>query len=97
MWHVSQTILLYLVSSNLSHSLTVTGIYFSSVIDKATDLILCFAQVLNRMQEKEYANADAIVLFDFIAQRLPVEMLEQVRDLKEKGEPLQCGLSVASR
>ena len=50
-----------------------------------TDLTPCFAQMLNRMQADEYANADAIVLSDFIAQRLPVEMLEQVRDIKEKG------------
>ncbi len=50
-----------------------------------TDLTPCFAQTLQRMQEQGYQNADAIVLSDFIAQRLPVEMLERVRDIKEQG------------
>jgi uncharacterized protein with von Willebrand factor type A (vWA) domain len=67
--------------AGLQEALSFLGCSFKG----GTDLTPCFAQVLNRMQEKEYANADAIVLSDFIAQRLPVEMLEQVRDLKEKG------------
>ena len=59
--------------------------FLGSSFKGGTDLTPCFAQTLQRMQEQNYSNADAIVLSDFIAQRLPVEMLEQVRDIKEQG------------
>lgn len=50
-----------------------------------TDLEPCFQQMLKRMQTQHYRNADAIVLSDFIAQRLPGELLEQVNDIKTAG------------
>ena len=37
------------------------------------------------MHSEKFANADAIILSDFIAQRLPAPLVEQVRDLKRQG------------
>ncbi len=50
-----------------------------------TDLAPCIATVLEQMQQRAYQDADAIVLSDFIAQRLPNELREQVRDIKRLG------------
>ena len=50
-----------------------------------TDLVPCFEEMIRRMQSEKFANADVIVLSDFIAQRLPPQLVEQVRDLKHKG------------
>ena len=59
--------------------------FLGSSFKGGTDLTPCFADVLGKMQQARYENADAIVLSDFIAQRLPAELITQVEALKQKG------------
>ena len=59
--------------------------FLGSSFKGGTDLVPCFEQMLTRMHSEKFANADAIILSDFIAQRLPPPLVEQVRDLKRQG------------
>ena len=59
--------------------------FLSCSFKGGTDLAPCFGEVLGKMQQARYENADAIVLSDFIAQRLPNELIEQVEQIKHKG------------
>lgn len=47
-----------------------------------TDLEPCLKQVMEYMQQAQYRNADAIVLSDFIAQRLTTETEQQAQKIK---------------
>lgn len=48
-----------------------------------TDLASCFRAVIERMQGGEWADADAVVISDFIAQRLPDEVVNQIKTLQQ--------------
>lgn len=50
-----------------------------------TDLAPCMDKVLTEMANSHYSNADAIVISDFIAQRLPDETRALVAKQKEQG------------
>ncbi|MGL4207346.1 MAG: ATPase RavA stimulator ViaA [Aeromonadaceae bacterium] len=67
--------------SGLQEALSFLGCSFKG----GTDLAPCFGEVLSKMQQASYENADAIVLSDFIAQRLPAELIEQVERIKQQG------------
>ena len=45
-----------------------------------TDLAACLHQVLQKMISTQWQDADAVFLSDFIAQRLPDELIKRVRD-----------------
>ena len=45
-----------------------------------TDLAACLTQVLQKMSTPQWQDADAVFLSDFIAQRLPDDLVQQVRD-----------------
>ncbi|OAT15568.1 inner membrane protein [Buttiauxella noackiae ATCC 51607] len=49
-----------------------------------TDLASCFRAIAEKMQGSEWFDADAVVISDFIAQRLPDEVVTQVKDLQRK-------------
>ena len=48
-----------------------------------TDLASCFRAVIERMQGGEWYDADAVVISDFIAQRLPEEVIGKVKALQQ--------------
>ncbi len=50
-----------------------------------TDLEPCMQQVMHYMQQARFSNADAIVLSDFIAQRLSPETEQQAQRIKQQG------------
>lgn len=43
-----------------------------------TDLASCFRAIIERLQNPQWVDADAVVISDFIAQRLPDEVIAQV-------------------
>ncbi|KFB99917.1 hypothetical protein GTGU_04033 [Trabulsiella guamensis ATCC 49490] len=47
-----------------------------------TDIASCFRAIIERMQEAAWADADAVVISDFIAQRLPEDVVSKVKDLQ---------------
>ncbi|WP_318357182.1 ATPase RavA stimulator ViaA [Enterobacter sp.] len=47
-----------------------------------TDLASCFRAIIERMQGGEWFDADAVVISDFIAQRLPDEVVSKVAELQ---------------
>lgn len=59
--------------------------FLGSSFHGGTDLAPCMGSVLDDMQQRDFREADAIVLSDFIAQRLPTPLLAQVQDLKQQG------------
>ena len=50
-----------------------------------TDLEPCMHQVMNYMQQERFSNADAVVLSDFIAQRLSIDTEQQALQIKRNG------------
>ena len=49
-----------------------------------TDLASCFRAIIERLQNPQWVDADAVVISDFIAQRLPDEVIAQVGELQRK-------------
>ncbi|MBB1202386.1 ATPase RavA stimulator ViaA [Enterobacteriaceae bacterium 89] len=49
-----------------------------------TDMASCFRAIIERMQGPEWADADAVVISDFIAQRLPDDVVNKVSELQRK-------------
>lgn len=49
-----------------------------------TDLASCFRAIVERLQDQEWADADAVVISDFIAQRLPDEVVNKVGELQRR-------------
>lgn len=47
-----------------------------------TDLASCLRAVIERMQGGDWYDADAVVISDFIAQRLPDELVHKVKELQ---------------
>ena len=47
-----------------------------------TDLASCFRAIIERMQGGEWYDADAVVISDFIAQRLPDDVIGKVKELQ---------------
>ncbi len=48
-----------------------------------TDLASCFRSIVEKMQGSEWFDADAVVISDFIAQRLPDELVNKVKGLQQ--------------
>ncbi|WP_416777056.1 ATPase RavA stimulator ViaA [Xenorhabdus budapestensis] len=48
-----------------------------------TDLAFCLKTVTEKMKESIWRNADAVVISDFIAQRLPEELIHQIQNLQQ--------------
>ncbi|MDX6019114.1 ATPase RavA stimulator ViaA [Scandinavium sp. V105_16] len=49
-----------------------------------TDIASCFRAIIERMQGPDWIDADAVVISDFIAQRLPEEVVTKVGELQRK-------------
>ncbi len=47
-----------------------------------TDLASCFRSIIERMQGGDWYDADAVVISDFIAQRLPDEVVNKVKEMQ---------------
>lgn len=47
-----------------------------------TDIASCFRAIIERMQGPEWTDADAVVISDFIAQRLPDDVVNKVSELQ---------------
>ncbi|MBC8945716.1 ATPase RavA stimulator ViaA [Xenorhabdus indica] len=48
-----------------------------------TDLAFCLKTVTEKMKESIWRNADTVVISDFIAQRLPEELIHQIQSLQQ--------------
>lgn len=59
--------------------------FLGSSFKGGTDLEPCMQQVMHYMQQSRFSNADAIVLSDFIAQRLSPETEQQALRIKQRG------------
>ncbi|MGL5699080.1 MAG: ATPase RavA stimulator ViaA [Kluyvera sp.] len=49
-----------------------------------TDMASCFRAIIEHLQNPQWQDADAVVISDFIAQRLPDEVVKTVADLQHK-------------
>jgi len=49
-----------------------------------TDIASCFRAIIEQMQGPEWTDADAVVISDFIAQRLPDDVVTKVGELQRK-------------
>lgn len=47
-----------------------------------TDLASCFRSIIEKMQGRDWFDADAVVVSDFIAQRLPDDVVSKVKELQ---------------
>ena len=47
-----------------------------------TDLASCFRSIIERMQGGDWYDADAVVISDFIAQRLPDDVVNKVKEMQ---------------
>ena len=59
--------------------------FLSCSFKGGTDLEPCMHQVMSYMQQARFSNADAVVLSDFIAQRLKPETEQQAQQIKRNG------------
>jgi len=58
--------------------------FLSQRFHGGTDLSKCFQSVIERMQRQEGADADAVIISDFIAQRLPDNIVNAVKVLQRQ-------------
>ncbi|MDE1496495.1 ATPase RavA stimulator ViaA [Xenorhabdus bovienii] len=49
-----------------------------------TDLAFCLNAIIGKMQENIWKDADAVVISDFIAQRLPDVLIHQIQNLQQR-------------
>ena len=56
--------------------------FLSQQFRGGTDIASCFRSIVERMQSSVWQDADAVVISDFIAQRLPDEVVSQVKTLQ---------------
>ena len=74
-----------------------------------TDLAACTEAVLLRLQDSAWRDADAVIVSDFIAQRLPESMIKSVQQhqhqlqqrfhavaMSAHGKPASCASSIIS-
>jgi len=57
--------------------------FLSYSFSGGTDLQPCIQHAVEMMREGDYASADLVVISDFIAQRLPADLVAEVEHLKE--------------
>ena len=58
--------------------------FLSQQFRGGTDIVSCFRSIIERMQGSVWQDADAVVISDFIAQRLPDEVVNQVKTLQRQ-------------
>lgn len=58
------------------------AIRFCQQFRGGTDLASCFRAIMERLQSREWFDADAVVISDFIAQRLPDDVTSKVKELQ---------------
>ncbi|MTH47790.1 ATPase RavA stimulator ViaA [Intestinirhabdus alba] len=56
--------------------------FLSQRFHGGTDIASCIRTIIERMQNREWFDADAVVISDFIAQRLPDEVVNKVAELQ---------------
>ncbi|MCC8375813.1 MULTISPECIES: ATPase RavA stimulator ViaA [Photorhabdus] len=56
--------------------------FLSQTFKGGTDLAFCLTSTIEKMKEKCWKNADAVVISDFIAQRLPNSLIHQIKNLQ---------------
>lgn len=76
----SHEVITFPVTQNTSLATMLT--FLSSSFRGGTDLQPVIEKSLELMQSKQYQNADTLIISDFIAQKLPSHLAEQVRAIK---------------
>ncbi|MCC8420840.1 ATPase RavA stimulator ViaA [Photorhabdus thracensis] len=57
--------------------------FLSQTFRGGTDLAFCLASTIEKMKEQCWKDADAVVISDFIAQRLPDSLIHQIKNLQQ--------------
>lgn len=58
--------------------------FLSQTFRGGTDLSACLSALLDKMDDKQWHDADAVVISDFIAQRLPDEVINKVKQRQKQ-------------
>jgi uncharacterized protein with von Willebrand factor type A (vWA) domain len=53
--------------------------FLSQNFHGGTDLAACLVSTLRKMEDREWHEADAVIISDFIAQRLPDELVRKIK------------------
>lgn len=56
--------------------------FLSQTFRGGTDLAFCLTSTIEKMKEHRWKDADAVVISDFIAQRLPDSLIHQIKNLQ---------------
>ncbi|WP_036772338.1 ATPase RavA stimulator ViaA [Photorhabdus australis] len=57
--------------------------FLSQTFKGGTDLAFCLTSTIKKMKEQHWKDADAVVISDFIAQRLPDSLIHQIKNLQQ--------------
>ncbi|WP_350307166.1 ATPase RavA stimulator ViaA [Photorhabdus viridis] len=57
--------------------------FLSQTFRGGTNLAFCLANTIEKMKEQCWKDADAVVISDFIAQRLPDSLIHQIKNLQQ--------------
>lgn len=58
--------------------------FLSQRFNGGTDLAACLSETLEKIDEKDWSDADVVIISDFIAQRLPENIVAKVKNKQKK-------------
>ena len=61
-----------------------------------TDLAACLRETTVKLESKQWSDADAVVISDFVAQRLPDELIQKIKSLQKVGKYRFHAVSVSN-
>ncbi|WP_272578974.1 MULTISPECIES: ATPase RavA stimulator ViaA [Providencia] len=61
-----------------------------------TDLAACLQETAVKLESKQWIDADAVVISDFVAQRLPDELIQKIKAMQKKGKYRFHAVSVSN-
>lgn len=70
--------------------------FLSQRFQGGTDIASCFRVIIENMQSKDGADADAVMISDFIAQRLPDDVVNRVKTLQRERQHRFHAVAVSS-
>ncbi|MDR2989006.1 MAG: ATPase RavA stimulator ViaA [Providencia alcalifaciens] len=61
-----------------------------------TDLAACLRETTVKLESKQWSDADAVVISDFVAQRLPDELIQKIKSIQKEGKYRFHAVSVSN-
>ncbi|EMH5494760.1 hypothetical protein RGH04_004572, partial [Providencia stuartii] len=61
-----------------------------------TDLANCLQETVKKLETPTWSDADAVVISDFVSQRLPDELIKKIRSLQQVGKYRFHAVSVSN-